>query len=386
MRLLHIPNYYYPHTGGIEQVCRDIVHSLKDSNIEQKVICFNGDAKRGDLVCFVKETTVDIVDGIEIHRCGCLTKISSQSISLAYPRVLKKMIREYDPEVIIFHYPNPFVSTFLLPLIKSNVKLILYWHLDITKQKYLRYLFYAQTRKLLERADKVIATSPNYIEGSKFLSKYKEKCTVIPNCVSIDFENISDYVINKAKEIREQYKDKCVCFTVGRHIPYKGFEYLIEAARYLNDDYVVLIGGKGPLTNQLKERAEGLTNLEFLGFIPDEDLVAYYLACDIITFSSITKNEAFGISLAEGMSFGKPAVTFTISGSGVNYVNINGVTGLEVPNGDCKAYAEAIKKLNLDKQLYKDCCFNAKNRVVNNFTYDIFKTNICKLILGYQIA
>jgi len=382
MRLLHIPNYYYPHTGGIEQVCRDIVNSLKDSEIEQKVICFNGDAKRGDLVCSMKETTVDIVDDIEIHRCGCFTKISSQSISLTYPEELKKIIREYDPEVIIFHYPNPFVATFLLPLIKSKVKLILYWHLDITKQKYLKYFFNGQTRKLLERADKVIATSPNYIEGSKFLSEYKEKCTVIPNCVSIDFENISDYAINKAKEIREHYKGKCICFTVGRHIPYKGFEYLVEAARYLDDNYVVLIGGKGPLTDQLKERAEGLTNLEFLGFVSDEDLIAYYLACDIITFSSITKNEAFGISLAEGMSFEKPAVTFTIPGSGVNYVNLNGVTGLEVKNRDCKAYAEAIMRLYKDKKMYREYSRNAKERVTNNFIFKIFRKNIVDMIEG----
>ena len=380
MKVLHIPNYYYPHTGGIEQVCRDIVHSLKDSDIEQRVICFNGDAKRGELVCSMKETTTDIVDNTEIHRCGCFTKISSQSISLTYPKELKKLIEEFDPDVIIFHYPNPFVAAFLLPLIKKKVKFILYWHLDITKQKYLKFLFIGQTRKLLKRADLIITTSPNYIEGSPFLSKNKDKCLVIPNCVSIDFENISTSDISKAKEIREKNKNKFICFTVGRHIPYKGFEYLVESAKYLNDDYLVLIGGKGPLTESLKEKAANLNNVVFLGFIPDEDLNSYYLACDVISFSSITKNEAFGISLAEGMSFGKPAVTFTIPGSGVNYVNLDGVTGLEVPNKDCEAYAKAITKLRKNKELYKEYSENAKKRVTDNFTFDIFRENIIKMI------
>ncbi len=382
MKLLHIPNYYYPNTGGIEQVCRDIVHSLMESNIDQKVICFNGDARRGGLVCKMKETSTDIVDDIEIRRCGCIAKISSQSISLTYPNELKKIIHDFDPDTIIFHYPNPFVATFLLPLIKNKTKLILYWHLDIIKQKYLKYLFNHQTRKLLERADLIVSTSPNYIDGSKYLSEYREKCIVIPNCVSIDFENINDYVINKAKEIKEHYRDKCICFTVGRHIPYKGFEYLVEAARYLDDNYAILIGGKGPLTESLKEKAKGLTNLEFLGFISDEDLLSYYLACDIIPFSSITKNEAFGISLAEGMSFEKPAVTFTIPGSGVNFVNLNGVTGFEVPNRDCRAYADAIKELYEDKKIYREFSKNAKERVLQNFTYDIFKSNIINMIEG----
>ena len=63
------------------------------------------------------------------------------------------------------------------------------------------------------------------------------------------------------------------------------------------------------------------------------------MACDVFCFPSVTKNEAFGIALAEGMYFGKPAVTFTIPGSGVNYVNLDGVTGIECKNADCKDYA-----------------------------------------------
>ena len=384
MRLLQIPNYYYPHTGGIEQVARDIVHSLKDLDIDQKIICFNENAKRGDLLNNRKDTVVDIVDDIEIHRCGCFAKIASQSLSLTYPKELKKLIKEFDPETIIFHYPNPFVASFLLPLIKKDIRFILYWHLDITKQKNLGKLFDGQTIRLLERADVIVATSPNYIEGSKFLSKYKEKCIVIPNCVSIDFENVSSSTVEKAQQIRDRYKNKCICFTVGRHIPYKGLEYLVDASKYLSDDYAVLIGGKGPLTDSLKERAKGDDKIEFLGFISDEDLIVYYIACDIITFSSITKNEAFGISLAEGMSFEKPAVTFTIPGSGVNYVNLNGVTGIEVPNRDCKAYAEAIMLLNADKNLYQKYGKAAKERVIKNFTFEIFKENIQKLMDGLK--
>ena len=382
MKLLHIPNYYFPHTGGIEQVARDIVHSLKDKDIEQKVICFNEDVNRGELICRRKETVVDTVDDTEIYRCGCFAKISSQSLSLTYPGVLRKLIHSFDPDIIIFHYPNPFVASFLLPLIPKKTRFILYWHLDIIKQKFLRNFFNGQTKQLLNRADCVVATSPNYIDGSKFLSEYREKCVVIPNCVSIDFEHLDKKVIDKAAEIKEQYKGRFVCFTVGRHIPYKGLEYLVRASRNLDDHYQILIGGKGPLTDSLKDLAKGDEKVVFLGFVSEEDLLAYYLACDVITFPSITKNEAFGISLAEGMSFGKPAITFTIPGSGVNYVNLDKVTGLEVPNRDYQAYAEAIAKLKEDKELYQACARRAKERVVSNFTFEIFKKNIIKLILG----
>ena len=84
---------------------------------------------------------------------------------------------------------------------------------------------------------------------------------------------------------------------------------------------------------------------------PSSELKAYLAACDVFCFPSITKNEAFGIALAEAMAFAKPSVTFTIKGSGVNYVSLNGVTGIEVANGDVEAYAAAIRTLKEDAAL-----------------------------------
>ena len=83
-----------------------------------------------------------------------------------------------------------------------------------------------------------------------------------------------------------------------------------------------------------------------------------------------------GLALAEGMYFGKPAVTFTIPGSGVNYVNLDGVTGIECPNCDSKAYAEAIKKLCNDDVLRQQYGEAARKRVLDNFTVEKFEENI----------
>ena len=73
------------------------------------------------------------------------------------------------------------------------------------------------------------------------------------------------------------------------------------------------------------------------------------------------------MALAESMYCYTPAVTFTIEGSGVNWVNLNGVTGLEVVNGDDKAYANAIDKLLQDDQLRQQYAQAAHNRVSENF-------------------
>jgi len=65
-----------------------------------------------------------------------------------------------------------------------------------------------------------------------------------------------------------------------------------------------------------------------------------------------------------------------------NYVNLNGVTGLEVKNRDCKAYAEAIMRLYKDKKMYREYSRNAKERVTNNFIFKIFRKNIVDMIEG----
>lgn len=370
MNILHIPNYYFPHIGGIEQTARDIVNSL--DNVNQRVFCFSGD----------KKNTIDEVDGHTIVRCGCIAKVFSQSISLSYGKELKKQFKQFNPDLVIFHYPNPFASHYLLKRLKKykSCKLVVWWHLDITKQKTLGKLFNGQTERLLKRAQKIVATSPNYLVGSQFLPRYKEKCVIIPSCINEKRLEINEGVIEKSKEIRQANVGKTICFAVGRHVEYKGYEYLIKASSLLDDGFKIYIAGTGILTAELKQMAAGDKKIEFIGRISDEEMKAYMSACDVYCFPSITKNEAFGLALAEAMYFKKPAVTFTINGSGVNYVNLNNVTGIEVENRNVNSYAKALKTLSKDKALREKLGAAAKERADGLFTFKLFKENVNNLI------
>ena len=365
-KILHISKYYYPFSGGTEQIARDCVNALK-YNYEQKIIAFNDEGKND---------TVSTVDDIEVIKCGCVAKISSQSISLSYARKLKNTLIEFRPDIIVFHYPNPFVAAILIKEIKQNMKLVIYWHLDIIRQKFLGKFFRNQNRKLLKRADMVIATSPNYIEGSEWLQSVKDKCVIIPNCINVERMKITPEIQKRADEIKADNKGKILCIAVGRHTAYKGFTYLIQASKHLDERFKIYITGKGELTEVLHREAANDDKIVFTGRIDDTELKALILASDIFCFPSITKNEAFGLALAEGMYYGKPAVTFTIPGSGVNYVNINGVTGLEVENRNAEKFAAAIRKLadNIDlRQKYGKA---GKKRVEDKFLSTQFYKNI----------
>jgi glycosyltransferase involved in cell wall biosynthesis len=362
-KILHIPNYYPPHIGGIEDVCHSIVAGLP--GYDHKVICFNDK----------NSTQKDIYEGVEIIRCSVWRKLFSQSVSFSYFKELKKVFKEFEPDIVHFHTPNPLSSVYLLASIPKKTKLILHWHSDIIEQDLL-YIFYSPIEKqLLKRADKILITSPTYISGSKSLLPWKNKLAVLPNTVNT--EKLQKKAVDDAAiaEIKKMYGQKKIVFTFGRHVPYKGLKYLIDAVPLLQDEAVVVIAGKGPLSEQLKKRLISPT-LYFTGRLTDDALRQYLYAADVFAFPSITRNEAFGVALAEAMYCGLPAVTFTIAGSGVNWVCPNGETGLECENGNTQALAETINKLLADDNLRKKLSANAAKRAKDNFTIETIQDNL----------
>lgn len=381
-RVLQISKYYYPFLGGTEQVARDMASAMsKLDDVEQKIICFNEDAQIGDYVCKKEETVHDWVDGIEVIRCGYQIKISSQAISATYQKELDKVMADFDPDLVILHYPNPFVTHYLLKHKNKKFKLWVYWHLDITKQKILKHLFHNQNVALIKRADKILGATPKHLNESAFSNLFEGKKQILPYTIDEKSLIISDQEIEKARQIRKKHEGEKIGFFIGRHVPYKGLKYLIEASKKLENEKIhFFIAGTGELTTELKDLAKDDTKIEFLGKISDSERKSYLYACDIFCFPSITRNEGFGLALAEGMYFGKPAVTFTIPGSGVNYVNLNGVTGIECPNCDTKAYAEALKKMCEDDALRAKYGRAARQRVIDNFTIAKFDENIKNLI------
>ena len=79
-----------------------------------------------------------------------------------------------------------------------------------------------------------------------------------------------------AERIKKQYGNRKIVFSLGRLVPYKGFCHLIDAASYLDDDYVVLIGGTGPLKDELEHQIARLgleDKVKLLGRIPDQVLL-----------------------------------------------------------------------------------------------------------------
>jgi len=355
MRILHVSKYYSPYLGGVENICKYLVESAV--NHETAIVCFNDKCK----------DVIEEVNGHKVYRVATWVNVARQALSLSYFWVLKKAIKEFKPDVIQFHWANPFPAWVLLCVIPKNVKLIIHWHMDIIKQKHIYPFIKPVETALLKRADMVCVTSPQYRDGSLPLQPFKDKVRIVQNAMDEDNFILRDGDVEKINAVKAKYGNKPIVFFIGRHIQYKGLPHLIEAEKYVKSDCVFVIAGSGPLSDELKAQCKS-SRVHFVGRLSDEDLKLYHYAASVFAFPSVTKNEAFGVALAEAMYCGTPAVTFTIPGSGVNWVSPNGKTGIEVPNGDDEAYAESVDKLIEDKELNKKYGVAGHQRVVENFT------------------
>ena len=77
---------------------------------------------------------------------------SSGLVIVVFP-MLRKAIKEFKPDVIHFHWANPFPAAVLLTVIPKNVKLVIHWHMDIIKQKRIYPFIKPVETALLKRCD-----------------------------------------------------------------------------------------------------------------------------------------------------------------------------------------------------------------------------------------
>lgn len=363
MKVLQLGKFFPPDTGGIESVIGDLTNELA-KEMTCDVLCSNSKNK----------TKIENARNHRIIRTASLARVFSTSISPSLFFWLKRIGNDYD--VIHLHLPDP-MATAAYFLARPRARLVLHWHSDIVRPKALLFLYDPLQYWILRRADRIIATSPRYVEGSKYLKKHRGKISVVP--LGLD---TAKFTVSKAKvkEIRDKSGDRPIIFSLGRLIYYKGYEYLIEAMKDVGA--CLLIGGCGPLGEKLQRQAGNLNikrKIYFLGEIKNEDLGSYYRACDVFCLPSVYKSEAFGLVQVEAMFFGKPVVSTDIEGSGVGWVNRNGVTGITVPPRDSGALAAALNGIIGDPGLREKLAANGKRTFEENFTIKMMAEKITRL-------
>jgi len=352
MRVLHFFKTYWPDSfGGVERTIHALATGARAHEIQSDVLSLSQNP--------VKNTVQ--FDGHAAYKA----KQDFNLASTGFSRDVFGKFREMSANADIIHYHFPWPLMDLVHLFAQPDKpTVVTYHSDIVKQKALLYLYKPLMFKFFSSVDHIVATSPNYLETSQVLRHFKAKTTVIPLGLASDqYPPAED---EERKKWKSTFPKKFFLF-VGVLRYYKGLKYLIDAARFVNADIVIV--GKGPMEAELKARAKALdlNNVYFVGSVTDQAKTALLELCLAFVFPSHLRSEAFGLSLVEAEMFGKPIISCNI-GTGTSYVNLDGVTGIVVPPADPERLADAMNCLLDDAELRASYGIGALERYNTHFT------------------
>lgn len=177
-----------------------------------------------------------------------------------------------------------------------------------------------------QRVDKYIANSSHI--GQQIQKYYERDSDVIYPPVHTE----------KFKPVKKPTED--YYFSIGRLIPYKKFDLLVETFNELKKP--LKIAGTGPELEKLKAMA-GPT-VEILGYVSDEELVDLYANCKAFMFPQL---EDAGIVPLEAMSCGRPVIALNRGGS--LDTMIDGKTGVLFEEQTVEGLTKAIKSFEKKK-------------------------------------
>ena len=152
---------------------------------------------------------------------------------------------------------------------------------------------------------------------------------------------------------------------VGRYNSAKGYNYLIEAWRYvykLHPDWIINIFGSGEYEEKVRKQINdyGLQGVVVMNR-PTDYIVEEYLKSSIYVMSSVF--EGFAMVLLEAMACGLPCVSFDCP-NGPRNVITEGEDGILVDYLNSKALANNICKLIEDEKLRKQMGQNGRKNVL----------------------
>ena len=143
----------------------------------------------------------------------------------------------------------------------------------------------------------------------------------------------------------------------------------VDAARILQErgvPVVMLMAGSGELETELRERASGLKNLEFLGFVNQSGMPDLMRRSDI--FVATSDWEPWGLVINEAMAAGMAIITSDETGCAIDLVHEE-VNGYRVNHGDARTIADRIELLAGDPEKLESCS-RESIRIIEKFSLD----------------
>ena len=324
MNILMLTDVFFPDTiGGAGRVAYHVGLGLSQKGHDVHIITRNTDEKLTD--------EEQLSPNMKIHRFNYPQKESPtlfiSEIKKSYI-LAKQLVLKIDFDMICTHQSLVALGPIRLKYLKKLPLVYYYhspWHEEYLIKKSLIGKPGINTRlvacimrwmenTVVSKADRVIVLSDYMRNKVSQLHHYPEnKIVKIPGGIDLDRFHLPDEGKVVAKSSLNFPQDKTIFLTVRNLVPRMGLENLINAfnaSEVLQRKALLLIGGKGPLEQELRSKVYN-NNLKdvirFLGHIPDQDLPTFYQAADFFILPT-EKLEGFGLVILESMACGTPVL------------------------------------------------------------------------------
>ena len=351
MRILHLGKYYAPHRGGIETVVETLCRGERPAADTQALVLNRAN-----------QTIEETLHDVRVRRVASIATLGSVSVAPTLPLWLSRA----DADVIVLHEPNP-MALLAYAIARPRVPLVIWFHCQVIRPKLQYKVFYEPLLQFaFRRAVRIVVASPPMVDLPP-LARFKKKCTVIPFGLERARYRLSGVTASRVQAIRANVKSPIVLF-VGRLVPYKGVDVLLDAIKGL--DATTVIVGEGPCRVSLMAKAvdSGLSDrVRFVGDISDAELLAWYHACDVFVLPSVTRQEAFGMVQLEAMLCGHPVISTELQ-TGTSWVNQHERTGIVVKPNNVSELRGALERLCGDRELREQFGDAGRKRVIETFS------------------
>lgn len=334
MKIALISPYDFPYPGGVTEHITALARGVQQRGHEVKILAASS-GQQNKLASNVQAVTQYITT---VCIAGATARVGLSPLSFMR---LKKILRHEAFDVLHLHEPlTPSITWWSLLLAPSLPRMVTVgtFHAYHERPNWL----YAQGKPIFRyffsRLDSLIAVSKaaHAFAYQMFPGDYR----IIPN--GIDLGRFGQ----KSKAQLAGPDNPLTILFVGRLDQRKGLAHLLTAFWRLKPYYPQLrLQVVGPFTVQESQKlaqAHSVTDVEFAGYVPPEELPAFYHKADIFCAPSIGF-ESFGIVLLEAMAAGLPVVASDIAG--YRSLLVDGQEGLLTPPGRPEALAAALRRL-----------------------------------------
>jgi glycosyltransferase involved in cell wall biosynthesis len=351
LKIVFTTDGIFPYSiGGIQRHSRLLIQELaKDRNIQITVIHPHIDVKVFPEKTNIREIAIEDIDTQKLYLTECYK----------YSQRVYDAIKDIDYDIIYSQGISVWynINKIRMNLVVNPHGLEAFQAISL-KDRMIGFPFRLIQLYIFSKA-KYIASEGGHL--TRILRKFgfRDKIVFLPNAV-----NLPDL-----KHVRDWSKRKTSVLFVGRFAFNKGINILMSAIEELNaegfqDKFVFNLAGKGPLFDHYSNKFK-LTNLNYLGFVPDDDLENTYLNNDLFVLPTLF--EGMPTVVLEAMSCKMPVIVTDV-GATSELVDIS--NGYLIEKNNVQALKDALLSFSgLSSQEKNILAENSYDKVEKNFTW-----------------